>query len=70
VAGVSCFFLHSFIDFLRSEQLFVIGERATYPLTDRVRLFAFECQNVGQKGFNALIHRLPRFFSRGPPMGL
>ena len=68
VACVSCLFFHSFIDFLRSEQLFVIGKGATYALMDR--LFALECQNVGQKGFNALIHGFPRYFTCGPPMGL
>jgi hypothetical protein len=33
-------------------------------------LFALERQNIGQKGFNALIHRLPRYSTRGPPIGL
>jgi hypothetical protein len=70
VARVSCFFLHSFIDFLRAEQLFVIGKSAAHPLTDRVRLFARERQNIGQKGFNALVHQFPRCFTCGPSMGL
>jgi hypothetical protein len=56
---VSGFFLHSFIDFLRAEQLFVIGKRAAHSLTDRARLFARERQNVGQKGFNAPVHQFP-----------
>jgi hypothetical protein len=55
---------------LRSEQLFVVSKRAAHPLTDRVRLFARERQNVGQKGFNALVHQFPRGFTCGPPMGL
>jgi hypothetical protein len=39
---VSCLFPHSFIDFLRSEQLGVVGKRDAHPLTDRVRIFALE----------------------------
>jgi len=67
---VSCLFLHSFIDFLRAEELFVIGKRAAHPLTDRVGLFALERQNVSQKGFNALVRGFPRYSTCGPPMGL
>ena len=46
---MSCLFSHSFIDFLRSEQLSVVGKCHAHPLTDRVRIFALERQNVGKK---------------------
>jgi hypothetical protein len=54
---VSGLFLHSSIDFLRSEDLLAVGKRDAHPLSYRVRIFALERQNVSQKGFNALVHR-------------
>jgi hypothetical protein len=53
---VGRFFPHSFIDFLRSEDLFAVGKSASHAMADRVRIFALKRQNVSQKGFNALVH--------------
>jgi hypothetical protein len=53
---VSGLFLHSSIDFLRSEDLLAVGKRDAHPLSDRVRIFALERQNVSQKGFNTFVH--------------
>ena len=58
MACVRCLFLHSFIDFLRSEQLLAVDKRAAHPFTDGIGIFAFERQNVCQKVFNTLIHRV------------
>ena len=34
------------------------GERDAYPLADRLRGFTREHENVGQKSFDALVHRV------------
>jgi hypothetical protein len=46
---VSCLFPHSFIDFLRPKDLLAVRKRAAHALTDRIRIFALERQNVSQK---------------------
>jgi hypothetical protein len=35
-----------------------VGERHAHPLADRVRVFARERENIGQEGFNGLVHRV------------
>ena len=60
VACVSCLVLHSLIHFLRPEDLFVIGKSNAHAFANRVLIFALKRQNVGQKGFDALVHRFHR----------
>jgi hypothetical protein len=64
VAGMSRLVLHSLIHFLRPEDLFAIGDGYANALPNRVLIFALKRQNVGEKGFDALVHRLaPRHSS-------
>jgi hypothetical protein len=56
-ACVCCLVLHSFIDFLCSEPLLVVGKRNAHPFTDCVRIFALEREDFGQEGFNALVQQ-------------
>jgi hypothetical protein len=44
--------------FLLSKDFLAVGESYAQPLADRVRVFARERENVGQEGFNALVHRV------------
>jgi hypothetical protein len=64
VAGMSRLVLHSLIHFLRPEDLFAIGDGYANALPNRVLIFALKRQNVGQKGFDALVHRLHRLGAR------
>jgi hypothetical protein len=59
VAGVSCLVLHAFVRFLRPEDFLAVGESDAHPLADRFQGFARKRENVGQKGFNALVPRQP-----------
>src|SRR4029077_7912356 len=56
-AGVSRLVPHALVRLLRLEDFLTIGESDSHPLADRVRVFARERENVGQEGFDALIHR-------------
>ena len=40
------------------EERLTVGESDPHPLADRVRVFARERENVGQEGFDALVHRV------------
>ena len=64
VAGVCRLVLHSLIHFLRPEDLFVIGKSHAHTVANRVLIFALKRQNVGQKGFDALVHRVHRLAAR------
>src|SRR5262249_31713444 len=60
VAGVSRLILHTPVDFLSLEDLLAVGKSHTHALADRVIIFAFESQHVGEKGFDTLVHRVHR----------
>jgi hypothetical protein len=55
---MSCLFPHSFIDFLRSEDLPAVGERDTHAVTNRVRIFALERERQSKR----LQHARPLVF--------
>ena len=63
MACVSRLILHSFIHFLRSEYLLVVGKSDAHPLTDRVRIFALKRHYVGQKGFKVYLTHIHRLLS-------
>ena len=51
--------------FVSPEDRLAISERHAHPLADRVRVFAREGENVGQEGFDSLVHRVsPPYPSR------
>ena len=50
--------------FLRSKDFLAVGDSYAQPLADRVRVFARKRENVGQEGFDALVHRVPRHAAR------
>jgi hypothetical protein len=60
VAGVSRLVPHALVRLLRSEDCLAVLERGSHTLADSVRAFACERENISQKGFNALVHRLFR----------
>jgi hypothetical protein len=75
VAGMSRLVLHSLVHFLRAEDLFVIGESHAHALPNRVLIFALKRQNVGEKGFDALVHPFaprdsPVIFAKSRKIGL
>ena len=57
-AGVSSLVPHALLRLLQPEDRFALGEGDPHPLADRVRVFVREGENVGQEGFNALVHRV------------
>ena len=57
-AGVSRLVPHALLQLLQLEDRLEVGERDAHPLPDRVRLFARKRENVGQEGFDALVHRV------------
>jgi hypothetical protein len=56
-AGVSRLVPHALLRLLQPEDRLALGEGDPHPLPDRVRLFR-ERENVGQEGFDALVHRV------------
>ncbi len=46
--------------------MLVVGKGDAHSLADRVRIFVLKRWYVGQKGFNALVHRFPRFDASEP----
>ena len=70
-AGVSRLVPHALVHFLRSKDFLAVGESDAHPLADCVRVFACKRENVGQKGFYALVHRVsPPCRLPAPPYGL
>ena len=49
---------HALVRLLRSEDRLVVAESDAHLIADYVRLFARECENVAQEGFDALVHRV------------
>jgi hypothetical protein len=64
VAGVDCFVLHAFVHFLRPIDFPAVGKCYANAIADRVWVFAFKGENVGQERFNTRVghgrHRSPR----------
>jgi hypothetical protein len=64
VAGVDCLVLHAFVHFLRPIDFPAVGKRYANSIADRVWVFAFKGENVGQERFNTRVgnghHRSPR----------
>jgi hypothetical protein len=58
VAGVSRLVFHTSIVFPRPEDRFGFAKSNTHTCADRIQLLTFECQNVCQKGFNTIMHRI------------
>ena len=48
---------HALVRLLRSEDRLVVAESNAHLIADYVRFFTREDENVGQGGFNALVHR-------------
>ena len=48
---------HALVRLLRSEDRLVVAESNSHLIADYVRFFTREDENVGQGGFNALVHR-------------
>jgi hypothetical protein len=59
-AGVRRLVPHALVRLLRPEDFLTIGESDSHPLADRVRVFARQRENIGQEGFDALVHRVSR----------
>src|SRR6516162_4804155 len=63
VASVSRLVLHTSVHFLRFEDFFAVAKGNMYTLADRIRVFTFKGENVGQERFNTRIghgsHRSP-----------
>ena len=57
-AGVSRLLLHAFVHLLRAKDCLAVGQRGAHTIADRVRFFTRERENVGQEGFDALVHRV------------
>jgi hypothetical protein len=57
-AGVSGPVPHALVRFLRPEGRLAVGEGDAHTLADRVQVFPGERENVGQEGFDALVHRV------------
>jgi hypothetical protein len=49
---------HALVRFLRPEDRLAVGEGDAHTLADRVHVFPGERENVGQEGFDALVHRV------------
>jgi hypothetical protein len=49
---------HALVHLLRPEDRLAIPEGDAHALPDRLRFFARERENVGQEGFDALVHRV------------
>ena len=58
VTSVSRLVSHASIVFRCPEDRFGFANSNAHPCAYRVQLLTFECQNVYQKGFNAIIHRI------------
>jgi hypothetical protein len=58
VAGVSRLVSHVSIVFRCPEDRFGFANSDAHPCTDRIQLLTFERQNICQKGFNTIIHRI------------
>jgi hypothetical protein len=63
VASMSRLVLHTSIHFLRFEDFFAVAKGDMYTLADRIRVFPFKGEDVGQEGFYSRIghgrHRSP-----------
>ena len=46
------------------EERLAAGEGDPHPLPDRLQVFPGERENVGQEGFDALVHRVSRHAAR------
>ena len=55
---------HALVRLLRSEDRLVVAESDAHLIADYVRFFTREGENVGQEGFDELIHRVPRHAAR------
>jgi hypothetical protein len=51
---------HALVRLLRSEDRLVVAESDAHLIADYVRFFTRERENVGQEGFDALVHRVSR----------
>jgi hypothetical protein len=51
--------------FQRHELAFIFFQKTVYALTDQVRVFSLEAQNIFQEGFNAFVHRFEFRFTVG-----
>ena len=59
-AGVRGLVPHALVRLLRPEDRLAISEGDMHAFPDSVRFFTRERENVGQEGFDALVHRVPR----------
>jgi hypothetical protein len=57
-AGMSRLVFHASIVFQCPEHRSGFAKSDTHPCADCIQLLTFECQNVCQKGFNTIIHRI------------
>jgi hypothetical protein len=64
VASVGCLVLHASVHFPGFEDLLAVNKSNIHTFVDRVWVFAFKNENVGQESFNARVgqgrHRSPR----------
>ena len=58
MARVSCLILHASVHFPCSEDLLAVGKSNAHAAVNRVVIFALKRQNIGQKRFNTLVHRV------------
>ena len=58
-ASVGGLLLHALVRFLRPKDRLTVDESDAHAVADRVRLLPRECEDVDQKGFDALVRRLP-----------
>jgi hypothetical protein len=57
-AGVRRLVPHALLRLLQPEDRLALCEGDPHPLPDRVQVFSRERENVGQEGFDALVHRV------------
>jgi hypothetical protein len=55
-AGASGLVLHALVVLPRPENRFASGQGDAYAFPERVRVFSRERKNIGQEGFDALVH--------------